>query len=180
MNLLIDLTSDSLSSLEFVNPIKRIVESVKEEAEIIHCTKLEDEGSKQKINSASRIILCGTALKDNKFQEDYEKFNWIKDYKKPILGICAGMQVIGLVYGAKLIAMKEIGMTQILVKDTIFQDTMFSAYELHNSSITLPEGFTEIAYNDKGMQAIKKDKIYAIQFHPEVRNRKLIENFLKL
>lgn len=176
MILLIDLTNDELSSLEFVLPIKKIVYSCKEDSEIIHYSKLTED----KINSADKIILCGTALKDNKFQEDFEQFNWIKEFKKPILGICAGMQIIGMVYGSKLIQMKEIGMTQILAKDSIFQDTMFSAYELHGSSITLPEGFVEIAYNDKGMQGIKKDNIYAIQFHPEVRNRKLIENFLNL
>jgi len=179
MILLIDLTSDELSSLEFVNPIKRIVESFKEKTEIVHYSKSEDEENKQKINSAEKIILCGTALKDNKFQDDFEKFNWMKDSKKPILGICAGMQIVGLVHGAKLIQMKEIGMTQIIAKNDIFQDTMFSAYEMHGSSVTLPEGFIEIAFNDKGTQAIKKDKIYGIQFHPEVRNRKLIENFLK-
>ena len=175
MILLIDLTSDELSSLEFVNPIKRIVESCKEKTEVIHYSNLNEF----QVQQADKIILCGTALKDNKFQDDFEKFNWMKDSKKPILGICAGMQIVGLVHGAKLIQMKEIGMTQIIAKNDIFQDTMFSAYEMHGSSVTLPEGFIEIAFNDKGTQAIKKDKIYGIQFHPEVRNRKLIENFLK-
>jgi len=174
MILLVDLTSDELSSLEFVPPIKKIVQSAKEAYQIVHYTNLTEE----LIKSSNKIILCGTALKDNKFQDDFQKFNWIKEYKKPILGICAGMQIIGLVYGAQLKKMTEIGLTQILTKDPIFDDSMMSAYELHSSTITLPEGFTEIAYNDKGMQAMKKDNIYAIQFHPEVRNQKLIISFL--
>jgi GMP synthase-like glutamine amidotransferase len=176
MILLIDLTSDELSSLEFVNPIKKIVESTKNKVEVVHYNNLTQE----QINSSEKIILCGTSLKDNKFQEEFNKFEWIKNYKKPLLGICAGMQIIGLVYGAHLTKSKEIGMTQIMAKDPIFQDTMFSAYELHGSSVELPNRFTEIAYNDKGMQAFKKDNVYAIQFHPEVRNKKLIENFLNL
>ncbi len=178
MILLIDLCNekDSLSNLEFVQPIKRIVESAKHKTQIVHYSEL-NEGI---IKSADKIILCGTALKDNEFQKQFDAFEWIKDFKKPILGICAGMQIIGLVFGAKLTKQKEIGMTQIITKNNIFADTMISAYELHGSSITLPEGFTEIAYNERGMQAIKKDNIYAIQFHPEVRNRKLIENFVNL
>lgn len=178
MILLIDLCfeKDSLSNLEFVQPIKRIVESNKKQFEVIHYSELNEF----QVQQADKIILCGTSLKDNKFQDDFEKFNWIKTTKQPILGICAGMQIIGLVHGAQLTKSKEIGMTQIITKDPILGDTMVSAYELHNSSITTPEGFTEIAFNDKGTQAIKKDNIYAIQFHPEVRNRKFIENFLNL
>ena len=176
MILIIDLCyeKDSLSNLEFVQPIKRIVESTNKNTKVVHFTELDNET----IGHSERIILCGTALKDNEFVYHKDKFEFLKDYKKPVLGICAGMQLIGLVYGASIIAQKEIGMTQILTKDEMFKDTMVSAYELHNQNITTPIGFTEIAYNDKGMQAIKKDNIIGIMFHPEVRNRDFVLKFL--
>lgn len=177
MILIIDLCyeKDSLSQYEFVLPIKRIVESLKQKTEIVHMTELTDEH----IEKANKIIICGTALKDNVFLDHYAKFEWLKTTKKPVLGICAGMQIIGLAFGANVIQQKEIGMTQIITKDEIFGDTMISAYELHGNSTTLPEGFAAIAENVKGVQAIKKNNIYGIVFHPEVRNKKLIENFLK-
>ncbi len=178
MMLIIDLCyeKDSLSNLEFVQPIKRICESYGKSAKILHFTELDNES----IGHPEKIILCGTALKDNEFVHHKDKFEFLKDYKKPVLGICAGMQIIGLVFGASIINQKEIGMAQVLAKDDIFKDRVISAYELHNHNITLPQGFTEIAYNDKGMQAIKKDNIIGITFHPEVRNRDLILNFLKI
>ncbi|HIH39867.1 TPA: hypothetical protein HA219_04070 [Candidatus Woesearchaeota archaeon] len=178
MILIIDLCyeKDSLSNLEFVQPIRRIVESAHKNTKVLHFTELDSET----IGHSEKIILCGTALKDNEFVCHRDEFEFLKDYKKPVLGICAGMQMIGLVFGANIINQKEIGMTQILTKDNIFKDKMVSVFELHNHNITLPRGFTEIAYNDKGMQAIKNDNMYGITFHPEVRNRDFILSFLKL
>ena len=178
MILLIDLCyeKDSLSQYEFVFPIRKIVENTKQKTEIIHFSELTEEH----IEKANKIILCGTALKDNAFIDHFEKFSWLTTTKKPVLGICAGMQIIGLAFGSTITKQKEIGMTQIITKDAIFGDSMISAYELHGNSIQVPEGFQIIAENVKGVQAIKKDKIYGIVFHPEVRNKKLIENFLLL
>src|SRR3989344_7490064 len=152
MILIIDLCyeKDSLSNLEFVQPIRRIVESANKNTKVLHFTELDSEA----IGHSEKIIICGTALKDNEFVYHKEEFEFLKDYKNPVLGICAGMQMIGLVFGASIISKKEIGMTQILTKDPIFNDSMVSAYELHNNNITLPKDFTEIVYNDKGMQGI--------------------------
>jgi GMP synthase-like glutamine amidotransferase len=178
MILIIDMCyeKDSLSNLEFVQPIKRIVESAREKTEVLHFSELNDEV----IKNAKKIILCGTALKDNEFIYHKDDFAWLKDCKKPVLGICAGMQMIALAFGSIITQQKEIGMTQIVCKDAIFGDSMISAYELHGNGTSLPDGFSVIAENIKGVQAIKKDNIYGIVFHPEVRNRQLLLNFLKL
>jgi GMP synthase (glutamine-hydrolysing) len=178
MILLIDLCyeKNSLSNLEFVQPIKRIVESIGKKAEVVHFSELNPTI----IGHSEKIIMCGTALKDNEFVYHKDEFEFLNDYKKPVLGICAGMQMIALVFGGKLIEQKEIGMTQIITKDPIFGDSMISAYELHGNGIVPPKDFQVIAENVKGIQAIKKDNIYGIVFHPEVRNRKLIESFLNL
>jgi len=124
--------------------------------------------------------LCGTALKDDEFMKHLNEFEWIKNYKKPILGICAGMQLITLIFGGKLVGQEEIGMTQIITKDEIFGDKIISAYALHKDNVEPPEGFRVIAENVKGTQAIRKDKIYCILFHPEVRNKNLVQNFLNM
>ena len=178
MILIIDLCyeKDSLSNLEFVQPIKRIVESSGKKTEVVHFSELNPII----IGHAEKMILCGTALKDNEFVYHKDEFEFLKDYKKPVLGICAGMQIIALAFGGKLMQQKEIGMTQIITKDPIFGDSMVSAYELHGNGVIPPNDFQIIAENINGIQAIKKDKIYGIVFHPEVRNRKLIENFLKI
>ncbi len=178
MILIIDLCyeKDSLSNLEFVQPIKRIVESFGKKTEVVHFSELKPTI----IGHSERVILCGTALKDNEFVYHKDEFEFLKKYKKPVLGICAGMQIIALVFGGKLIQEKEIGMTQILTKDAIFGDSMVSAYELHGNGVVPPKDFQVIAENIKWIQAIKKDNIYGIVFHPEVMNRKLIENFLRL
>jgi GMP synthase (glutamine-hydrolysing) len=178
MILIIDMCyeKDSLSNLEFVQPIRRIVESAGKKTKVVHFSELDAET----IGHSERIIMCGTALKDNEFVYHKDAFEFLKDYKKPVLGICAGMQMIALVFGGKLIQEKEIGMTQVITMDPIFGDTMISAYELHGNGIVAPEGFHVIAENVKGIQAIQKDRIYGIVFHPEVRNKQLILNFLKL
>lgn len=178
MILLIDLCyeKDSLSQYEFVFPIRKIVESLKQKTEIVHMSEVTQE----QVEKANKIILCGTALKDNTFIDHFREFDWLKTTTKPVLGICAGMQIIGLVFGGTITKEKEIGMTQIITKDALLGDSMISAYELHGNGITLPEGFSVIAENVKGTQAIKKDKTYGITFHPEVRNKKLIENFLNI
>ncbi|MBS3115139.1 hypothetical protein J4482_00760 [Candidatus Woesearchaeota archaeon] len=101
MILIIDLCyeKDSLSNLEFVQPIRRIVESAHKNTKVLHFTELDSET----IGHSEKIILCGTALKDNEFVCHRDEFEFLKDYKKPVLGICAGMQMIGLVFGANII-----------------------------------------------------------------------------
>ncbi len=178
MILIIDMCyeKDSLSNLEFVQPIRRIVEAANKKTKVVHFSELNDRW----IGSSEKVIMCGTALKDNEFVYHVDKFQWLKHCQKSVLGICAGMQMITLVFGGKIIKQKEIGMTQIIAKDDIFGDTMVSAYEMHGNGVTLPKGFTLIAENLTGIQAIKKENIYGIIFHPEVRNKQLVLNFLKL
>jgi GMP synthase-like glutamine amidotransferase len=180
MILIIDMNfkKDSLGFPEFVSPIVAVVEEL-EECFVRHYSELRQED----LSNCSRIILSGTALKDNATLKQTEKFEWIKDYDKPILGVCAGMQTIGLVFGARLERCLEIGMTQIatLNANSLFSST-FKAYALHNYSIQPSTEFDVLADSAKCVQAIKhKQKdIYGVLFHPEVRNKEIIQHFIML
>ena len=178
MILVVDLCHKpgSLSQREFVLPIARIVGT---DAVVKHYTQL-DPGI---LGQADKVILCGTALKDNKFAEDIVSFEWLKDFGKPVLGICAGMQVIGAVFGCERIQAKEIGMTHIDVSAPCpLFDEGFEAYELHGHSIAPNNEFEVLAKTEVSVQAIKHKKlpIYGIMFHPEVRNETVVKRFLKI
>ena len=175
MILLISICKNKLHELEFVKPVEKILNSLKIENKIIHYKDL----TKEDIISSKKIVICGTSLKDNEYLTNLNKFEFIKGLNKPLLGICGGMQIIGIVFGAKLEELDEIGKIGIdFKKEFVEFNGEHNIYVLHNNSITLPENF-EIYASSKCIQAIKhkEKKIYAILFHPEVLNKKLIINF---
>ena len=178
MILVVDMNfkKDSLGFPEFVSPIVVIVEEL-DECFVRHYLEVK----KEDVSNCSKIILSGTALKDNATLSQTEKFKWIRDCDKPILGICAGMQTTGLVFGARLETCLEIGMTQIatLKANPLFSST-FKAYALHNYSIQPSPEFNVLADSIQCVQAIKhKQKdMYGVLFHPEVRNKEVIQHFI--
>lgn len=178
MILLISTNSEPLHKLEFVKPIEEILNKRKIEFKTIYYSELNNSH----INKSSKIIIAGTSLQDNKFLRNIKKFEFIKSYHKPLLGICAGMQIISLIYGSELKKKTEIGYyLEFFDKEFLSLQGEHEVYHLHNNYTTLPEDF--ISYTKgKISQAIKhKEKeIYGVLFHPEVRNKKLIENFIEL
>jgi GMP synthase (glutamine-hydrolysing) len=129
-------------------------------------------------------VLCGTALMDNEYAKSQELFSWIAGWDKPLLGICAGMQVIGTAYGARIIKQKEIGYRsiEITAKSRLLGDPRtIEGYHLHNFSSTIPEGFLLLAGNRNCVEAFKHEnkETYGILFHPEVRNRWILEEFCR-
>ncbi|MDP3986930.1 MAG: hypothetical protein Q8P81_01750 [Nanoarchaeota archaeon] len=150
MILIINVCKHKLHFYEFVKPVGDILVKNNIKGFIRHYTCL----TKKDLEKASKIIICGTALKDNDYLENIKKFSWLKDCKKPVLGICAGMQIIGIISGHKLIKNKKIG---------VFNNK----YYLHSFSV---EGFGDELL-------IKNFRGYL--FHPEVLNKDLVLEFAK-
>jgi GMP synthase-like glutamine amidotransferase len=182
MILVVDLCyrSCSLSAFEFVDPIGQIVRETGREHCVRHYTKV-DAGT---VDNADAVILCGTALKDNAYIDRIAMFSWIRECERPVLGICAGMQVIGLAFGGELVRTPEIGMTAVRVSrdDPLFAGTAsFAAYELHTFALDPPGELEVLAVSDVCVQAVRHRDlpVAGVMFHPEVRNPWAVKRFLE-
>ncbi|MCW3999924.1 MAG: hypothetical protein NWE93_06775 [Candidatus Bathyarchaeota archaeon] len=180
MILVVDLNwkPDSLAKTEFVAPIVSVVESF-EGCVVKHFLEVDAE----ELGSYSRIILSGTTLKDFEAQAHLDCFSWIKTCDKPILGICAGMQIISLIYGVPLQRCLGIGMTEIkTTRPNLLFSGVFQAYTLHSLTATASDSFDVLAESDHCIQAIKhrQKTLYGVLFHPEVRNPTVLQRFLTL
>ncbi len=180
MILLVDLCyeRDSLSQFEFVYPIADALERAGAKAEILHFTEMDE----RKLGRYDKIILCGTALKDNAFAGRIDLFSWLKACDRPMLGICAGMQVMSCVFGGCIVPQSAIGLEKLEITANtplLGEPRQIEAYHLHNFSATIPAGFSLVAGTNVIIEAFKhRDRpIYGIIFHPEVRNRWLLERF---
>lgn len=163
MILIINICKQKLHYYEFVKPIEDILK--KNEFEFF--TKHYKDIEKTDLDKAEKVIICGTSLKDNDFLENREKFEWLKDFRKPVFGICGGSHIIGLFLGKELKKEKEIGLKKINIeKGFLGTKGNLRVYHLHRFSV-LPETF-------------HKDNFYATLFHPEVRNKQMIIGFCGL
>lgn len=178
MILVVDMNAkkNSLGFFEFVQPIISAVKNL-DECTVKHFTELGQEN----LAKCDVVVLSGTPLKDNVTLSQLDKFEWMKTCDKPVLGICAGFQTIGLVFGAQLKRCLGIGMTDIatLQKNSFFSST-FSAYTLHNFSIEPATAFDVLAESTQCIQAIKHKQrnIFGVLFHPEVRNPEILRRFV--
>ena len=117
--------------------------------------------------------------------------------KIPILGICYGLQLIAKLFGGSIKSLKrkrEFGRAVLskkkisLLTKNFFTNTNKSVWMSHQDAVVkLPKKFKIIASTKESKLTIienTKNKIYGIQFHPEVTHtdngEKLFKNFLFL
>jgi len=178
MILIVDMnsTENPFGFYEFVLPIISIAE------ELEKCTaKHYLEVNEKSLDGYDKIILSGSALKDTVTFYQTARFKWLKDCNKPVLGICAGMQTIGLVFGGRVEKCREIGMTKIETsEENLLFFSTFKVYALHNYALVPSADFKVLAKSADCVHAMKhkwKD-VYGVLFHPEVRNKEVVERFI--
>lgn len=179
MILILDCTRQDIPLLrdEFVIPVMNIIQKAGYE------TVVQALDSRSMKRGSQAIILSGTSLMDHEFLKVGIP-EWLLSWNGPVLGICAGMQLIAISSGGKLIPCEKIGITEITVvrEDPVFSGkTRFDAWELHQSSVIIPETVLVLARSASGIQGIRlSDRPwYGMLFHPEVRNEWVILNFLQ-
>jgi GMP synthase (glutamine-hydrolysing) len=180
MILLVNLNSEGLplSTEEFIRPIESALDGVCD-CSVVPYKRVTDDLLAQ----ADKVILSGTTLKDMDYLNNMSSFSWISGCKKPILGICAGMQVLAMGYGSTLVDCREIGLFDIdSLKDNPLFSGKFKAYCLHKKAVE-PSSELEVLARSLGcVQAIKHIKTpqYGVLFHPEVRNIEILRKFALL
>jgi GMP synthase (glutamine-hydrolysing) len=199
MILLIDICKNELHRREFVNPIIDILIANEVPFDVLKYDKITSRNKKKILSKYHRIILCGTSLFDMDYSKNIKKFNWLKEdivKDKPILGICGGMQILCMVNGCKLEKNMEIGLvTANFSQEFLKIKGEREVYAIHNYGISndqlLNNNFKIFAKSKiskfdgsktECIQAVmhKKHKHFGVLFHPEVRNKDLIVNFLSV
>ena len=144
--------------------------------------------------NAKGIVLSGGPL--NVYENNKVKFNKkIIELGIPILGICFGHQIIAKLMGGKVNKSKfrEFGLVKIkkknnslLIKNFFSKNNTNDVWMSHADQVSkLPKEFKIIASSKNSKLTIienYKNKIYGVQFHPEVthtnKGRILLKNFL--
>ncbi|WP_343192671.1 imidazole glycerol phosphate synthase subunit HisH [Buchnera aphidicola (Taiwanaphis decaspermi)] len=157
---------------------------------------------------SDKLLLPGVGTAKIAMQQIYksELIDLIKNYKKPILGICLGMQLLGnksdegnintlglfdipvSILKSKKLPLPHVGWNKVIHnKDNIlFQGIPNNSWFYFVHSYSMKINKYTIAYSTYGVKfssAIYKKNIFGVQFHPERSGKngsKLIQNFLEI
>tara|TARA_B100000029_G_scaffold510113_1_gene600879 strand:- start:761 stop:2323 length:1563 start_codon:yes stop_codon:yes gene_type:complete len=176
---------------QFTQLIARKIRELGIYCEIISHNKITKKYKLEK--NVKGLILSGGPL--NVYQSKKVKFNKNLLFSKiPVLGICFGHQIISKEMGGKVKQSKsrEFGLAKVIkINNSILTKNFFSkkknnVWMSHADEVTkLPNNFKVIAKTNNSKLCIienSKDKLYGIQFHPEVthtnRGKIILKNFV--
>ena len=176
---------------QFTQLIARKIRELGIYCEIISHNKITKKQELEK--NVKGLILSGGPL--NVYQSKKVKFNKnLLFLKIPVLGICFGHQIISKEMGGKVKQSKsrEFGLAKVIkIKNSILTKNFFSnkannVWMSHaDEVIKLPKNFKVIAKSNNSKLCIvenSKEKLYGIQFHPEVthtnRGKIILKNFV--
>ena len=146
-------------------------------------------------NNVKGLIFSGgpSTVTGKKFQSVPKE---IFKKKIPILGICYGFQLIAKLFGGKIKSFKkkrEFGRAILfkkkksLIINRYFNNQKYVWMSHEDAVVKLPKNFKAVASSSNSKFTIienKKDKIYGVQFHPEVTHtdngEQIFKNFLFL
>jgi GMP synthase-like glutamine amidotransferase len=146
---------------------------------------LDGKAGEVRLDKYNALVLSGS---DSNHLERYPGYritkNLLEEAKKqdmPVLGICAGFQILAKIFGYELEMMEtgpEMGWYEIFLSDDGKQDPLFKnmpeqfiSFLCHIKRIHSNSQYnttTVLAYNNNCLQSFKFGKnMYGIQFHPE-------------
>jgi GMP synthase (glutamine-hydrolysing) len=170
---------------EYTEPLRQIAEEAGSVAEV----REYSEVTAADLSLYDGIMVSGSPRGNDIVDHHLPFFQWIKDCRVPILGICAGHHIVGKLYGSGLLRSveKEVGDNVLFIRrdDPIFKGCpgQFLVRQNHHDSITLPEDFILLANSQGCRVAMMKHParpIYTMQFHPEFMNKEILLNFIDI
>ena len=170
----------------------------------------------QEIGQAEKLVLPGVGnfergisnLKDRKFFELLNEL--VRDKKKPILGICLGMQLMtefseegncngfGWIkartqkfsFQSNGLKIPHMGWNNLSIKksDTIFKDIttdnfFYFVHSYYVSCESVTDILAETGYGNSFVSSFQKENIFGCQFHPEKshdKGLKILKNFAEM
>lgn len=168
----------------------------------VHTVELKDYStisSSEDFKLIDVIVLSGSQRKmlEPEVFEDYaNEVEFLRNTKKPVLGICFGHQLLAMTFGEQVIPTGEMlegyYIVRRLEKDEILEGLgeKFLVMESHEERIeNVPYNFTKLADSPNCPVEIMKHQVlplYGVQFHPERFDDKhpaggvILENFFRL
>lgn len=142
------------------------------------------------------IVLSGGGGEGLEVNDDFrpghpwyqDEMNLVRTVTKPVFGICMGFEVMVRAFGGKVTATSQPvrGFKEIEVMDYAYpligekNIRQFEAHDWRVKEEDLPEQFQKIAVSDYGVEIIKYNNLFAVQFHPEKGGTVSLKRFIGL